>query len=120
MFNDTIRKKILYGRQNATQEELVQSAQDAQLLDFIVSLDGDGWESMVGDRGLKLSGKSHDIWNIYMYIFVGLVSRACATLEKIGISDNLVFLFGAYNRWREAKSRHCPLSVERSSIQAPR
>ena len=55
MFNDTIRSNILYGRQDATEEELVQAVQDAQLIDFIESLD-EGWETLVGDRGLKLSG----------------------------------------------------------------
>jgi ATP-binding cassette, subfamily B, heavy metal transporter len=55
LFNDTIRTNLLYGRRDATFEELKQAARDAQLLDFIESLD-DGWETQVGDRGLKLSG----------------------------------------------------------------
>jgi ATP-binding cassette, subfamily B, heavy metal transporter len=55
MFNDTIRSNLRYGRQNATDEELLQVARDAQLLQFIESMT-DGWETMVGDRGLKLSG----------------------------------------------------------------
>ena len=55
MFNDTIRYNLLYGKREATQGELEQAVKDAQLLDFIESLD-DGWETMVGDRGLKLSG----------------------------------------------------------------
>lgn len=55
MFNDTIRSNILYGRQDATEEELMQAATDAQLVGFIESLD-EGWETLVGDRGLKLSG----------------------------------------------------------------
>ena len=55
LFNDTIRSNLLYGRRNATEEELIQAARDAQLLDFIESLD-EGWETLVGDRGLKLSG----------------------------------------------------------------
>ncbi|CAB9528099.1 Lactococcin-G-processing and transport ATP-binding protein LagD [Seminavis robusta] len=55
MFNDTIRANMLYGKRDATEEELIQAAKDAQLLDFIESL-GDKWETMVGDRGLKLSG----------------------------------------------------------------
>jgi ABC-type transport system involved in Fe-S cluster assembly fused permease/ATPase subunit len=55
MFNDTLRANVLYGRRTATQEELDQAARDAQLSTFIESLD-DGWETMVGDRGLKLSG----------------------------------------------------------------
>lgn len=55
MFNDTIRENIRYGRRGATQEELDQAARDAQLLGFIESMD-EGWDTMVGDRGLKLSG----------------------------------------------------------------
>jgi ABC-type multidrug transport system fused ATPase/permease subunit len=55
MFNDTLRSNIMYGRQGATEEELIQAAEDAQLMGFIESLD-DEWETMVGDRGLKLSG----------------------------------------------------------------
>jgi len=55
LFNDTIKANILYGRRDATDEELDQVAQSAQLLDFIRSLP-EGWETVVGDRGLKLSG----------------------------------------------------------------
>lgn len=55
MFNDTIRANLLYGRRDATQDEIRQAAEDAQLLEFIESLDL-GWETTVGDRGLKLSG----------------------------------------------------------------
>ena len=55
MFNDTIRENMLYGKRDATEEELNQAAKDAQIMDFINSLD-DGWETLVGDRGLKLSG----------------------------------------------------------------
>jgi ATP-binding cassette, subfamily B, heavy metal transporter len=55
MFNDTLKSNLLYGRRDATEEDLIQAARDAQLLEFIESLD-DGWETLVGDRGLKLSG----------------------------------------------------------------
>jgi ABC-type transport system involved in Fe-S cluster assembly fused permease/ATPase subunit len=55
MFNDTIRSNLLYGRRDATQAELEQAVSDAQLTDFIESLD-EGYDAMVGDRGLKLSG----------------------------------------------------------------
>lgn len=55
MFNDTIRSNLLYGRRDATEEQLMQAARDAQILSFIESLD-DGWSTLVGDRGLKLSG----------------------------------------------------------------
>lgn len=55
MFNDTIRSNLLYGNRTASEQQLVQAATDAQLLTFIESLD-DGWDTLVGDRGLKLSG----------------------------------------------------------------
>ena len=55
MFNDTIKNNVLYGRRDATDEELEKAARDAQLLDFIQQLP-EGWDTMVGDRGLKLSG----------------------------------------------------------------
>lgn len=55
MFNDTLRYNLLYGRRDASQRELEQAAADAQLLSFVDSLE-DGWETVVGDRGLKLSG----------------------------------------------------------------
>jgi len=55
LFNDTIRYNIGYGRPEASQAELEQAAQRAQLLSFIESLP-QGWETRVGERGLKLSG----------------------------------------------------------------
>mmetsp|Transcript_22862 Transcript_22862/g.45730 ORF Transcript_22862/g.45730 Transcript_22862/m.45730 type:complete len:844 (+) Transcript_22862:75-2606(+) len=55
LFNDTLRKNILYGRFDATQEDLEKVAAEAQLDTFINSLPLK-WEALVGDRGLKLSG----------------------------------------------------------------
>jgi len=55
MFNDTLRENVLYGQRDATQEQLDKVAESAQLLDFIRSLP-EGWDTVVGDRGLKLSG----------------------------------------------------------------
>ncbi len=55
LFNDTLRANISYGRPDATEAELRDAAKRAQLLDFIESLP-DGWETRVGERGLKLSG----------------------------------------------------------------
>ena len=55
LFNDTIRSNLAYGKPNATQEELEDAARRAQLLNFIESLP-EGWETKVGERGLKLSG----------------------------------------------------------------
>ncbi|MEQ1618595.1 MAG: ABC transporter ATP-binding protein/permease [Terricaulis sp.] len=55
LFNDTIRYNIGYGRPEATQAELQEAARRAQLLGFIEKLP-QGWETRVGERGLKLSG----------------------------------------------------------------
>lgn len=55
LFNDTIRYNIAYGRTDAAQADLDRVAASAQILDFIKALP-DGWDTMVGERGLKLSG----------------------------------------------------------------
>ncbi|WP_375173714.1 ABCB family ABC transporter ATP-binding protein/permease [Pseudooceanicola sp.] len=55
LFNDTIRYNIAYGRDGATQEEIEAAARAAQIHDFITSLPG-GYDTTVGERGLKLSG----------------------------------------------------------------
>ncbi|HYC46261.1 MAG TPA: ABC transporter ATP-binding protein/permease [Burkholderiales bacterium] len=55
LFNDTIYYNIQYGRPDATREEVVAAAQAAHIHDFIASLP-DGYETRVGERGLKLSG----------------------------------------------------------------
>ena len=55
LFNDTIFYNIAYGHENASQPEVIQAAKDAQIHDFIMSLP-EGYDSLVGERGLKLSG----------------------------------------------------------------
>jgi len=55
LFNDTIRHNIRYGRPEATEEEVVAAARAAQLLPLIERLEN-GWDTIVGERGLKLSG----------------------------------------------------------------
>jgi ATP-binding cassette subfamily B protein len=55
LFNDTIRYNIAYGRPDATQGDIEQAARLAQVHDFIVSLP-EGYDTRVGERGLKLSG----------------------------------------------------------------
>ncbi|MBK8322778.1 MAG: ABC transporter ATP-binding protein/permease [Betaproteobacteria bacterium] len=55
LFNDTIHYNIAYGRTGATREEVVEAAKVAHIHDFIESLPS-GWETGVGERGLKLSG----------------------------------------------------------------
>ena len=55
LFNDTIRYNIAYGRDGASQSEIEAAARAAQIHDFIASLP-EGYETTVGERGLKLSG----------------------------------------------------------------
>jgi ATP-binding cassette subfamily B protein len=55
LFNDTIFYNIQYGRPEASREEVIAAAQAAQLANFIEMLP-DGYETRVGERGLKLSG----------------------------------------------------------------
>jgi ATP-binding cassette subfamily B protein len=55
LFNDTIRYNIAYGRVGATQDEVERAARQAQVHDFVMRLP-DGYNTMVGERGLKLSG----------------------------------------------------------------
>jgi ATP-binding cassette subfamily B protein len=55
LFNDTIEYNIAYGKPGATREQIVAAAKAASIHDFIESLP-DGYGSMVGERGLKLSG----------------------------------------------------------------
>jgi len=55
LFNDTIYYNIAYGRPEATREDILRAAQSAHLHHFIASLPL-GYDTMVGERGLKLSG----------------------------------------------------------------
>jgi len=55
LFNDTIYYNIHYGRTGAARDEVIAAAQAAHIHDFIQSLP-EGYESGVGERGLKLSG----------------------------------------------------------------
>jgi len=55
LFNDTIEYNIAYGRPGASKEEIVAAARAAHIHDFVSRLP-DGYDTMVGERGLKLSG----------------------------------------------------------------
>jgi ATP-binding cassette subfamily B protein len=55
LFNDTILYNIHYGRPEASRDEVMEAARAAHIHDFVESLP-DGYESRVGERGLKLSG----------------------------------------------------------------
>ena len=55
LFNDTIRANIAYGRQGAQEAAIEQAANQAYALDFIRHLP-QGYDTVIGDRGMKLSG----------------------------------------------------------------
>ncbi len=55
LFNSTIRDNILYGRPDASEEEVVDAAKKAGIHDYIVSLEN-GYDTVVGERGVRLSG----------------------------------------------------------------
>lgn len=55
LFHRTIRENIGYGKPDASEEEIIAAARQAQAHEFILRLQ-DGYESLVGERGIKLSG----------------------------------------------------------------
>ncbi|MFG5380344.1 ABCB family ABC transporter ATP-binding protein/permease [Yoonia sp. R2-816] len=55
LFNDTVHYNIAYGRPGGSEDDIVAAAKAAKIHDFIISLP-DGYQTTVGERGLKLSG----------------------------------------------------------------
>ena len=55
VFNGTVRENILYGKPDATEEELILAAKRANIHDFVLSLPN-GYDSELGERGVRLSG----------------------------------------------------------------
>ena len=114
LFSDTIRANLRYGRRDATDAEVEQAARDAQLLDFIESLD-DGWDSMVGDRGLKLSGMCLEVVCVCLHLVAGYCK-----LVLIGLTFSTLLLLGHRLpnniRWRTATSIHCSMSPQGSTL----
>lgn len=55
LFTGTIKENILYGRPDASDEDVIEAAKNANIHDFITSLN-DGYDTYVGERGVKLSG----------------------------------------------------------------
>ena len=55
IFNGSVRENILYGKPDATEEELILAAKRADIHDFILSLPH-GYDSELGERGVRLSG----------------------------------------------------------------
>ncbi len=55
LFNASLRDNILYGRLDATEEEVIEAAKRANIHDYIMSLD-EGYDTVIGERGVRLSG----------------------------------------------------------------
>ena len=55
LFNDTVKNNICYGRKDATEAEIEAAARDAYAHDFILHMP-EGYDTFIGDRGVKLSG----------------------------------------------------------------
>ena len=55
LFNSSIKENILYGRLDATDEEVIEAAKRANIHDYIMSLEH-GYDTEIGERGVKLSG----------------------------------------------------------------
>lgn len=55
LFDSTLRENIMFGRPDATEEELIEAARQANILNFIQSL-SEGFDTQVGEHGVKLSG----------------------------------------------------------------
>jgi len=55
LFTGTIKENIMYGNLNATDEEIIEAAKNANIHEFIMSLP-DGYETFIGEKGVKLSG----------------------------------------------------------------
>lgn len=55
LFNNTIKFNLAYGKEEATMEEILTVARQANIIDFIEKLPN-GWDTVVGERGIKLSG----------------------------------------------------------------
>jgi ATP-binding cassette, subfamily B, heavy metal transporter len=86
LFNDTIRYNIRYGRPDATDEEVEQAAKLAQIHDFVLSLPK-GYDAMVGERGLKLSGGEKQRVSIARTILKGppilILDEATSALDSL-------------------------------------
>ncbi len=55
LFNASIKDNILYGNPNATEEDVILAAKRANIHDFVLSLEN-GYDTVIGERGVKLSG----------------------------------------------------------------
>jgi ATP-binding cassette, subfamily B, heavy metal transporter len=90
LFNDTIRYNIRYGRPDATDAEVEAAAKMAQIHNFVLSLPK-GYDAMVGERGLKLSGGEKQRVSIARTILKGppilVLDEATSALDSLTEQD---------------------------------
>jgi len=90
MFNGTIKENLLFAKANATQEEIENACRIANIHDFIVS-QPDGYDTQVGNRGLKLSGGEKQRLSIARVILkdpkILILDEATSALDSISESS---------------------------------
>lgn len=91
LFNGTIKENLLYAKEDATDEELIQACKNANIHDFIAS-QPEGYNTMVGNRGLKLSGGEKQRLSIARVILkdpkILILDEATSALDSI--SENAI------------------------------
>ena len=91
MFNGTIKDNLLFAKTNATDEEIVEACKIANIHDFIIS-QPDGYDTQVGNRGLKLSGGEKQRLSIARVILkdpkILILDEATSSLDSI--SENSI------------------------------
>ena len=89
LFNGTIRENLLYAKQDATEEELIAACKAASIHDFIAA-QPDGYDTQVGNRGLKLSGGEKQRLSIARVILkdpkILILDEATSALDSISES----------------------------------
>ena len=90
LFNGTVRDNLLFAKADATQEELEEACRIANIHDFIIS-QPDGYETQVGNRGLKLSGGEKQRLSIARVILkdpkILILDEATSSLDSISESS---------------------------------
>lgn len=91
IFWGTIKENILYGKPDATDEEVIEAAKKAQIHDFIMSLD-DGYDTLTGERGVRLSGGQQQRISIARLFLknpkILILDEATSSLDNI--TENMV------------------------------
>jgi len=91
LFNGTVRENLLYAKPNATQDELVEACKKANIHDFIAR-QPEGYDTKVGNRGLKLSGGEKQRISIARVLLkdpvVLIFDEATSSLDSL--SENMI------------------------------